>query len=118
MIDESNSTLTVGGNRFKHWLGTRIQNLGKKIQKRGEKLISKGKPQIVTNPTYKLVNPFTLLISFTVDSTDKYQVILQGNYKDHYKAASESEDSTIPTIGERELFILIQQSHKNWYKKS
>lgn len=114
MIDESNSTLTVGGNTSKHWLGKRIQNLGKRIQKKGEKLITKGKPQIVNNPTCKLVNPFTLLISFTVDGTDKYQVVLQGNYKEHYK---ESEDY-VPDIKERELFMLINQSYNKWYKKS
>ena len=106
MIAQDN-TLRVGGNKFKYWLG-------KKIQKWGNRLIEKGKYRIVTNPSCKLVNPFTLLINFTVDGTEKYQIVLQGDYKKHYK---ESEDYT-PDISEREMLMLIQQSLDKWYKKS
>ena len=104
MIEDS--VLKIGGNKFKYWLG-------KKIQKLGNKLVSKGKYKVVTNPACKLLNPFTLLVTFTVDTTEKYQLVLQGDYKKHYK---ESEDSK-PDIGERELFLLINQSQDKWYKK-
>lgn len=106
MITEDN-TLKVGGNRFKYWLG-------KKIQKWGNRLIESGKYRVVTNPSCKLVNPFTLLINFTVDGNEKYQVILQGDYKKHYK---ESEDST-PDLSEREMLMLINQKQEAWFKKS
>ena len=106
MITEDN-TLKVGGNKFKYWLG-------KKIQKLGNRLIERGKYKVVTNPSCKLVNPFTLLINFTVDGNEKYQVILQGDYKKHYK---ESEDYT-PDISEREMLMLINQKQQAWFKKS
>jgi hypothetical protein len=66
----------------------------------------------VTNPSCKLPNPYTLIISFTVDGTDKYQVVTQGNYKKIYK---ESEDT--PDISEKELFMIIDQRQKEWFKK-
>jgi len=100
------STLTIGGRPLIHWLGKKIHNLGLKM-------ISNNKPKVVTNPTCKLVNPFTLLINFTVDGNEKYQLVIQGDYKKHYK---ESEDY-IPDISEKEIFIIINGGKDNWYKK-
>lgn len=104
MID--NSTLKVGGNKLLHWFG-------KRIQKWGNNMMEKGKSTLITNPSAKLANPFTLVISFTVDGIDKYQVITQGDYKKVYK---ESEDY-IPDIPEKELFMIIEQKQKDWFKK-
>jgi len=100
------STLTLGGNWFKYWLGKKIQNWG-------VNLITEGKPKLITNPTCKLINPFTLMVNFTVDGSEKYQLILQGDYKKHYK---ESEDY-IPDIPEREIFIIISSNRNSWFKK-
>jgi hypothetical protein len=105
MIEDN--ILKIGGNRFKYWCGVRIQ-------KWGNRLIEKGRYRIITNPSCKLVNPFTLLINFTVDTNEKYQVVIQGDYKRHYK---ESEDYT-PDITEKEMFMLINQSQKDWFKKT
>jgi len=99
-------SLEIGGNRFTLWLG-------KKIQKWGTNLINKGKSRIVTNPSCKLINPFTLLINFTVDGTEKYQLIVQGDYKKHYKES----DDYIPDIGEKEIFIIINTRKDQWFKK-
>lgn len=104
MIEDS--TLKVGGNRFLHWIG-------EKIQRWGNNIINRNKQTLVTNPTCKLANPFTLIISFTVDGLDKYQVVIQGDYKKIYK---ESEDY-IPDISEKQLFMIIDQRQKDWFKK-
>lgn len=103
----TDSSLKLGGNKFQYWLG-------KKIQKWSNRLIENGRYKVVTNPSCKLVNPFTLLINFTVDGNEKYQLILQGDYKKHYK---ESEDST-PDISEKEMFMLINEKQQSWFKKS
>ena len=99
-------SLEIGGNRFKVWLGKKIQTLG-------TNLINKGKSKIITNPTCKLINPFTLIINFTVNNVEKYQVIVQGDYKKHYK---ESEDFILD-LGEREMFIIISEKKGDWFKK-
>lgn len=103
----TDSALKLGGNKFQYWLG-------KKIQKWSNRLIENGRYKVVTNPSCKLVNPFTLLINFTVDGNEKYQLILQGDYKKHYK---ESEDFT-PDISEKEMFMLINEKQQSWFKKS
>lgn len=115
MNDIDNGILKVGGNRLRY-------RIGKRIQKLGSKMMEKGKYKVVTNPSCKLINPFTLIINFTLDNTDKYQLVLQGDYKQYYKDSDDSVESKIPhkvpDIQERELFILINQSQAKWYKKS
>ena len=70
--------LEIGGNAlFRKW-GKYFTKIGVKYTKKGEKLI-------VTNPTCKLLNPYLLVINFTVNNTDKYTLSLQGNYKEKYK---------------------------------
>lgn len=114
MGDIDNGILKVGGNRVRYVIG-------KRIQKWGSKMAERGKYKVVTNPSCKLINPFTLIINFTLDNTDKYQVVLQGDYKQHYKESDDTDDKAThktPDIPERELFILINQSQDRWYKKS
>jgi hypothetical protein len=108
-----NSTLRVGGNSFKVWFGERVVKIGECLLRKGTTVVMNNKPKIVTNPTGRLINPFTLLISFTVDTVHKYQLILQGDYKEKYK---ESENGEID-LTEYELFILINSSQPNWFKK-
>jgi hypothetical protein len=98
--------MEIGGNKIIYWMGNKIKNLG-------EKWVSKGKPATVTNPSAKLANPFTLIISFTVDSTEKYQLVTQGRYKEKYK---NSEDG-IPQISENEMMMIIMSRQKSWFKK-
>lgn len=99
--------LKIGGNRIKYWLG-------KKIKKWGDSLLNSGKYKVVTNPSSKLINPFTLMINFTVDG-DKYQLILEGDYKDRYRELG--EDGII-NIEEKDLFFSISQYQNKWFKKS
>jgi len=70
--------MKIGGNRITLWVGKRMKNWG-------EKLIDKGNPLVISNPTAKMPNPFTLIVSFTVNNTEKYQVVLQGKYGEKYK---------------------------------
>lgn len=108
-----NSTLRVGGNSIKVWIGELLEKMGNNISKSGNRIITNNNPKLVTNPTCKLYNPFILVVSFTVDTNQKYQVVLQGDYKEKYK---ESTDGNID-ISENDLFMIINQNQKNWFKK-
>ena len=104
MID--GSTMKVGGRPLKHWIGTKLQSWGAKIA-------NKNKHIMVTNPSCKLFNPFTLVVNFTVDTNDKYQVVIQGDYKKIYKESVED----IPELTEREMFMIIAENKGEWFKK-
>ena len=108
-----NSTLKIGGNSIFRAIGSRFEKIGNLLSSYGLRLITKNKPICVTNPTAKLINPFTLLITFTVNNTDKYQLILQGDYKQKYK---DCEDGAI-NMTEDETFLVINQHQPIWFKK-
>lgn len=102
-----NSTLKLGGNTIFVKFGEMLEKLGKNIS-------SKNRPIIITNPTARLVNPFTLIVNFTVDTTNKYQIVLQGDFKTKYKEIKEDDTSSIT---EEEMFKIISGSQKDWFKK-
>jgi hypothetical protein len=108
-----NSTLRVGGNSVMVSLGNRVIKFSDKINNWANGIIRKNKPTLVTNPVGKLINPFTLLINFTVDSNQKYQIVLQGDYKDKYR---ESENGEVD-LSENELFMIINSNVNSWFKK-
>jgi hypothetical protein len=108
-----NSTLRVGGNTLKVWYGEFLNNIGEFFTNKGTNLVVNNKPKIVTNPTGKLINPFTLIVSFTVDTNQKYQVVLQGDYKEKYKECENGEIN----LTENELFMIINSTQPIWYKK-
>jgi hypothetical protein len=118
-------TLRIGGNSVKVWFGKRIEIFGKSLERFskflflwGNKIVVNNKTKIITNPSAKLCNPFTMIISFTLDASDKYQLVLQGDYKDKYKEATKepSEDGTI-NMPENDLFMIISQNRYSWFKK-
>jgi len=82
----------IGGSKLSIWYGKLLGKIAKRYQRRSDKFISKGNKTIVLNPTCKFVNPFILLFSFTVDNTEKYQLVHQGGFKDKYKAWREKCD--------------------------
>jgi len=98
--------MELGGNLFLHWLGTILKS-------RGEKLINKGKPYVISNPNAKLANPFTLIINFTVNNIDKYQVVIQGRYANKYKESATGELD----IPEKEINQIIASTRDRWFKK-
>jgi len=93
-----------GGNSF-------LLNLGNFLIKKGEKYVNEGRKIIISNPTCRLINPFTLIINFTINNTDKYQVILQGDYKDKYKEFGTDVD----VINNDEMFEIIISKQKEWF---
>ena len=108
-----NSTLRVGGNSLKVWFGKFINDIGEFFTKKGTTMVVNNKPKIVTNPSGKLINPFTLIITFTVDTNQKYQVVLQGDYKEKYKECENGEIN----LSENELFMIINSAQPIWFKK-
>jgi hypothetical protein len=108
-----NSTLSVGGNTILVYIGIILSGVGKWLTDWGEHVIMKHKTKMVTNPSFSLINPFTLIINFTVDVNDKYQIILQGDYKENYKELQENNFN----LTENELFIIINSNRNLWFKK-
>lgn len=53
------------------------------------------------------------MINFTVNNTKKYQLVLQGDYKNKYKELQDAENP----IENREMFLLIRGAVKSWYLK-
>lgn len=109
-----NSTMKMGGSSIKVWIGRQMERISKNIYEFSTKLVLNNKPKLVTNPTSKLLNPFTLVINFTVNSNEKYQILLQGDYTQKYK---ESEDGQL-NLTQDEIFFLISENEKMWFKKS
>lgn len=82
----------IGGSTLAIWYGKLLGKIAKRYQRRSEKFITKGSKTIVANPTCKFINPFTILFSFTVNNTEKYQLVHQGDFKDRYKEWREKTD--------------------------
>jgi hypothetical protein len=110
MADE---ILKIGGNSFKEKIGKWIDNIGKKIRDWGSDISERAKPTIISNPLCKVVNPFTIIISFTVNSSEKYQLVLEGDYKQYYREYPEG----IVDISTEEVFYVIRTNQGKWFKK-
>ena len=100
------TTREIGGNSLS-------LSLGNKLTKWGEQLIKKGKKTTLSNPTCKLLNPFTLVLNFTINNNTKAQLILQGDYKERYKEFGTDDNP----VGVDEMFILITSNQQKWYLK-
>lgn len=115
-----NGIMRVGGNTPKVWfwnfiarLGDNLVSIGRSIKASGEQKSLQNRPISVANPSAKLINPFTMLITFTVNVNDKYQLVLQGDYKENYK---DSVDGAINLLDEK-IFMIINEHQKEWFKK-
>ena len=101
----------IGGNRFLFWLGEKLTNTG-------SSLMNDNKSKIITNMSYDFINPFTLMINFVLDNTEKYQILIQGDYKEKYIEWSKTnKDENNLLINEDQLFILISSNKGRWFKK-
>lgn len=113
-----NGKLIVGGNTIKFWFGQQIEKFGAYINALGKDIVAKNKNRIVTNPTAKFCNPFTIIVSFTVDNSDKYQIVLQGDYKERYKdSVKDNNGDSILDMKDDELLLTIHQHKNEWFKK-
>lgn len=97
--------LELGGNVI-------LRTLGKKLVNIGTSFLSKGNKTIVSNYTAKFINPFLLLINFTANDK-KYQIIIEGDYKEKYKEFG----TETPPISDVEIRSIIKQKRKKWYLK-
>lgn len=118
MIEQG--VMRVGGNTLKVWFwnfiagfGSSLEWLGNTITVFGKQKSLENRPKAVTNPSAKLINPFTMMINFTVDVNEKYQIVLQGDYKQNYK---DCVDGAVNILDEN-LFLIINQHQKEWFKK-
>lgn len=113
-----NGKLIVGGNTIKFWFGKQIEKFGIFINSWGKEITVKNKTRIVTNPMAKFCNPFTIIINFTVDNSDKYQIVLQGDYKEKYKdSVKDNNGDSIIDMKDDELLMTIYQQKNEWFKK-
>jgi hypothetical protein len=104
--------MKVGGNKFFHWIGSLFVSIG-------TGLVNKHKSKTITNMGFEFVNPFTLMINFVVDNSDKYQIIIQGDYKDKYIEWSRSKgEDPQQIINDDRLFALISDHRSRWFKKN
>lgn len=87
------STREVGGSKMAIRYGNFLNKISSYYKRRSDKFISKGTKTIISNPACKFINPFTLIFTFTVDNTDKYQLVSQNDFRDKYIAWREKEDS-------------------------
>lgn len=110
-------TIEVGGNKLTLRFGRWVGKLSEKLKRKSDKLKKKGTPKLVANPTCKFINPFTLMINFTVDTTDKYQLVHEGNFKVKYKEAMKDDETDDCPISEHELFIIIERYQAKWFLK-
>jgi hypothetical protein len=107
-----NSSLIIKGSAFKKNVARLLTNLATKIQKWGENISNNNKDIVIINPSCSFANAFTLIVTFTITPNSKYQLVMQGDYKTLYKETTET-----PQISETELFSIIYQNQKDWFKK-
>jgi len=83
----------IGGNKLILRYGVFLKRVSDYFSKVSNHYIKKGSVITISNPTHKFVNPFTIIINFTINNCEKYQLVHQGNFKDRYKLInSDSSD--------------------------
>jgi len=109
-----NGQLLIGGNSILLWFGTLLIKFSEFLIKKGNEFIYKGTKRIITNPEASWINAFSIIYTFTVDGTSKYQLILESTeYKDRYK-----EDNQSVNLTEEEKFIVIRENQKQWFHRN
>jgi len=111
-------TIEVGGNKLTLRFGRFLGSISDNLKRRSDKLNKKGTPKLVANPTCKFINPFTLIINFTVNTTDKYQLVHEGDFRVKYKEVVKDDDIDDCPIDETELFIIIETHQGKWFLKN
>lgn len=102
----------IKGNKF-------LYSIGKSLNEFGTKIMNNNKSKIVTNINYDFINPFTLMVNFVLDNTEKYQIVIQGDYKEKYIEWSKTnKDETNSLITEDQLYLLIIANRGKWFKKN
>ncbi len=99
--------------------------------RRSDKLIKAGTKTIISNPTCKFINHCTMIFNFTIDNSDKYQLVHEGRFTNLFKLHKEREDNhkkllesgdidgefdELP-LGENEMYLVILEKRDKWFKK-
>lgn len=102
----------VGGNKF-------FYSVGKMFVSLGNSMMNRNKSKVITNMSFEFINPFTLMINFVIDNTEKFQIIKQGDFKEKYIEWSKSnKEEPNLILNEDQLFILITENRSKWFKKN
>ena len=104
----------IGGSLFFSIIGKFLGSLSKKLQDKSELYIERGKVRKICNPSSKFINPFTILVQFSIDYKENYQLILQGDYRNKYKELGTDENP----ISEQEMVMLTKQNKHLWFSKN
>ena len=108
--------MEIGGNTAVLWYGKQLKKISKYYERRSDELIVKGHKTVISNPSCKLINGFTLLLNFTVDTNKKYQLVTEGRYIDKYKECSENDTLDSP-LTNNEMFVMITTHQADWFLK-
>ena len=99
------------------WISSRIENRSERLHRAGTKVV-------LSNPSCKYINHCTLMLNFTVDNTDKYQIIHEGRFTDRYKEFKKKEKAALDAgeefdempLGNKEMFLLINAKYNQKFK--
>lgn len=107
---------SMGGNSLILWYGKLLSKISNYYSNRSEKYIKKGRKTIILNPRCQFVSRFALMLDFTVDVNSKYQLVIQGDFKEKYKEWEETNKQEMP-VGDQEMFEIIKNHKDRWYLK-
>lgn len=107
----NNNIRETRGNKFYLSYGNVLLKISNFFKKYSDKYLTKDNKIIISNPTCKFINPFTLMFNFTVNNKDKYQLVHEGEftnkYKEWKKITEDLSDITISPITIEEMFLVI-----------
>ena len=75
----------IGGSSFALWRSRLNNRISECFKKRADRLHKIGSKTIISNPSCRFINHCTIIFHFTVNNTEKYQLINQGKYIDRFK---------------------------------
>ncbi len=76
----------IWGSTLTLWYGRILKRISSYYNRRGKKLIAKGSKTIVANPKCRFVNAHTMVFNFTINNTEKFQLVIEGNFVAKFKS--------------------------------
>lgn len=104
----------VGGNTLLVFWGNLLRTIGIFLTEKGDKAVYNGNSRVISNPSASWYNPFTIVYTFTIDNTQKYQLIIENSaYKSRYV-----ENNQEIILTEEELYLVIRNNKQKWFLKN
>jgi len=102
-----NMQFRIIGNPFRNRMWRRISSLAqRKIKETEDSIID---VKYVTFPS-----PYCLLVRYDViNVTEKYEIVIQGDFVDRYKEWKEKVEPQFGIVDEKQLEIIIRANHQN-----